>query len=90
MTTWELIRAIVQRGFRFEIGRHDAPLRGYYALFFKGDEEYAWRCEECNQPKIGWMESGHALTPHRAVIMAAKIALKKPVRIPQSEEFKKG
>jgi hypothetical protein len=78
---------MVQHGFRFEIGRHNQPLRGYYAVFHK-EGESTWTCSECNQSELGWMETGHALTPHRAVVMAAKIALKRPVQVPGLEEFK--
>ncbi len=78
MTTWELIRKMVQKGCTFEIGPHGDRCRGYWASFFV-EETLPIRC---------WKNVGHAMTPHRAVIMAAKIALGKPVVIPGSDEFK--
>lgn len=89
MTTWELIRTMVQKGYTFEMGPHCEGSRGYWAGFFLEDPN-APECDECEQPLLTryWADTGHAMTAHRAVVMAAKIALKKPVVVPPSEEFK--
>ena len=87
MTTWELIRTMVQKGYEFQMGPHTEGLRGYWAGFFIPDSE-TLKCDECEQLLYCWKDTGHAMTAHRAVVMAAKIALKKPVVVPESEEFK--
>jgi hypothetical protein len=93
MTTWGLIREIVQKGFTFEAGQHCDGNRGYWAGFFVYDpkEPECDVCDKCGEetPTIHyWKDAGHAMTLHRAVIMAAKIALGKPVVVPGSGEFK--
>ena len=85
MTTWELIRTMAQKGYTFELGPHAEGYRGYWASFFIRDPD-ASECEE--RVTVCWTECGHAMTAHRAVIMAAKIALKKPVIVPPLDEFK--
>lgn len=87
MTTWQLIRAMVQRGYTLVAGPHTG-YRGYYAQFYQTTD---WNgCDECGQNILpdAWTLAGHGLTLHRAVIMAAKIALNKPVTIPSTEEFR--
>lgn len=87
MTIWQLIRALAQRGYTLEMGPHHG-YRGYYAQF-RPQVEYE-TCDECGQNLLAdsWNIAGHGITPHRAVIMAAKIALGKPVIIPPHEEFR--
>lgn len=87
MTTWQLIRAMAQRGFTLEAGPHTG-YRGYYAQF-RPCVNYDV-CDECGQNIYpdSWDIAGHGLTLHRAVVMAAKIALRKPVTIPPHEEFR--
>ncbi len=87
MTTWELIREMVKRGYTLEIGPHEARLTGYFAQFVKDSELET--CDECELPKrpAFWAEVAHAATPHKAIIMAAKIALGRPVTIPPDSEF---
>lgn len=87
MTTWQLIRAMAHKGFTLEAGPHTG-YRGYYAQFRPMTD---WSiCDECGQNILpdDWKLVGHGLTLHRAVIMAAKIALGKPVIIPPTEEFR--
>jgi hypothetical protein len=88
MTTWELIRAMVQRGFTLEIGPHHGTMTGYFAMFVKDDELET--CDTCELPRrpAFWDSAGHAATPHRAIVMAAKLALGRPVTIPHESEFK--
>jgi len=81
VTIWQLIRAMMQRGYTLEAGPHNG-YRGYYAQFRPATE---WdTCDECGQNKLpdDWKLAGHGLTPYRAIVMAAKIALGKPVTIP--------
>jgi len=77
MTIWQLIRTMVQRGFEFHLSRHEAGLRGYYAWFIKPNEPLLIRWELC----------GHGITPYRAVLMAARIALNLNPTIPPKSEF---
>jgi len=90
MTTWELIRTMAQKGYEFQMGHHTEKLRGYWACFIKIDDpDTRERCDECEEPVPAyWAECGHAMTAYRAVIMAAKIVLKKPVTVPPDNEFK--
>jgi len=78
MTTWQLIRTLIHKGFSLEVGQH-YDYRGYYAVFSE---------KEGRLPPDEWACAGHGLTPHRAVVMAAKLALGKPVTIPPPEEFR--
>ena len=101
MTTWGLIREMVKRGYEFGCGPH-LDFRGYWAAFIPHDFDpndfgpdpednmptgYFY-CDECESVEHDWKVAGHAMTLHRAVIMAAKIALgwlDKPM--PTPEEF---
>lgn len=65
-----------QKGYEFQVGPHTNSLRGYWACFIKSDERV-----------VGWAECGHAMTAHRAVVMAAKVVLGKQVTVPGSETF---
>lgn len=84
MTTWQLIRSMVQQGYEFQCGPHDKEYRGYWACFIHTDSD---KCDECEEPMVSWETCGHAMTAHRAVVMAAKIALGKQVTVPGSERF---
>ena len=87
MTTWHLIRAMVQKGYTFEMGRHCDDIRGYWASFYV-DPKNIEECDECGQfPDRSWNQSGHAMTPHRAVVMAAKVALNKITEVPSMDIF---
>jgi len=91
MTTWQLIRTMLKKGFMLEAGRHFKGYRGYWARFVLTELiEEAPECDECGQAVIfdRWDGAGHALTAHRAVVMAAKIALGKSVSVPSCESFK--
>jgi len=89
MTTWQLIREMVQKGYEFQTGRHTKGLSGYFAVFFKDDDESRPECDECSErPDPSWRDCGHAMTPHRAVVMAARKTLGLTVVIPGSEDFK--
>ena len=88
MTTWELIRSMVQRGYEFQSGQHVKGLRGYWACFIHVDSDTREECDKCyKKSPIPWAVCGHAMTAHRAVVMAAKIALEKQVAIPGTERF---
>lgn len=87
MTTWELIHRMVYKGYEFQISRHVGGLRGYFAVFFKTGE-FATECDECGErPGPSWHKCGHALTPHRAVVMAARIALDQTIIVPTTKDF---
>ncbi len=99
MTTWELIREMVQKGYELRVGPHTGwpkSLRGYFAIFFK-DNESKPKYEECDEcdgrdkcdecPGPSWNDCGHAMTPHRAIVMAARRALGVEVAVPTTEEF---
>lgn len=91
MTTWGLIRTMVKRGFWFEVGPHHTSMSGYWARFTPVETmEDAPECDECGQSVIfdRWDGTGHADTPHKAVVMAAKIALGREVTVPPPEDFK--
>lgn len=90
MTTWELIRTMAQKGYEFQMGRHREGLRGYWACFIKIDDPDTHEtCDECGEPRTAyWAECGHAMTAYRAVVMAAKIVLKKSATVPPDDEFK--
>lgn len=91
LTTWQLIRMMLQKGYTLETGPHFKRYRGYWARFVPtklvGE---APKCDECGQTVIfdHWDKAGHALTAHRAIVMAAKIALGKSVSVPMCESFK--
>ena len=86
MTTWQLIQEMVQKGYEFQMGRHERSLRGYFAVFFKKSEP---ECDECGEhPGPNWNDCGHAMTPHRATVMAARIALDCTVVKPTTEDFR--
>jgi len=85
MTAYTLIKMLVLRDFCFECGRHIDGLSGFYACFYKASE--AERCDSCDGFKLLWDACGHGSTPYRAILMAAKIALKRPVTIPPREHF---
>lgn len=90
MTTWQLIRTMLQKGYTLETGRHYKGYRGYWARFTPTElVEDAPECDECGQPVIfeRWDGAGHGMTAHRAVLMAAKIALGKSVAVPPMSEF---
>jgi len=89
MMTWGLIRTMVQKGYTFEMGPHAKGMRGYWACFYKHDPD-APECDECGETHTVyyWKGIGHAMTPYPAVVMAAKIALGRPVVVPESDGFK--
>lgn len=91
VTTWGLIRAMVKRGYWFEVGPHHGSMSGFWARFTLMEViNEAPECDECGQAVLFdcWNGAGHADTPHQAVVMAAKIALGKEVTVPSSEHFK--
>lgn len=90
MTTWQLIRAMLQKGYQLEAGPHLTGLQGYWARFIPvqtvdspkyGERALPVFCQE------GWHSAGHAMSAHCAVVMAAKLALGKQVTIPLLSEF---
>jgi hypothetical protein len=85
VTTYDVIKRMALRGFRFECGQHGDKLSGFYACFYKDSE--ATRCEACDNAELSWDDCGHATTLYRATLMAAKIALKQPVSIPLPRHF---
>ena len=90
MTTWQLIRTMVQKGYQFEAGPHFENMRCYWSRFIPIElVATAPECDECGERCVpdAWEQAGHAMTLHRAVVMAAKIALGKPVVIPPTSEF---
>jgi len=88
MTTWELIRSIVKRGYEFQCGQHGKKYRGYWACFIPVRPDVREKCDMCEGPESTlWRDCGHAMTAHRAVVMAAKIALGKQVTVPETERF---
>lgn len=88
MTTWELIRGMIQRGYEFQCGLHDIKHRGYWACFIPVNPNMRDECDECGEkPTPLWKVCGHAMTAHRAVVMAAKIALEKQTTVPGIERF---
>jgi len=87
MTTWGLIRSMMQRGHEFQCGTHIKGHRGYWAYFIHVDPDEREKCSRCEESIITWEVCGHAMTAHRAVVMAAKIALGKQVAIPEPERF---
>lgn len=90
MTTWQLIRAMLQRGYQLEAGPHLTGLQGYWARFILMQTvSDSQECDECAQPVLcqGWDSAGHAMTAHHAVVMAAKLALGKRVTVPLLSEF---
>lgn len=90
MTTWQLIRAMLQRGYQLETGPHYPGLQGYWARFIPTQTiRNSPKCDEYAQPVFcqGWHSAGHAMSAHHAVVMAAKLALGKRVTIPSLSEF---
>lgn len=78
---------MAQRGYTLETGPHTG-CRGYFAVF---RPETAWKeCDKCGQNIYpdSWDTAGHGLTLHQAIVMAAKIALGRPVVIPSCEMFR--
>jgi len=91
VTTWGLIRTMIQRGYQLEAGPHHKDYHGFWARFTSTEiVDDAPECDDCGAPVIfeRWDGAGHAETPHLAVVMAAKIALRKQVTVPPPEEFK--
>ena len=88
MTTWQLIRSMIQKGYEFQVGPHANGLRGYWAYFIEIESDERAVCDECSEKStVCWAESGHAMTAHRAVVMAAKVALGKQVVVPGTGAF---
>jgi len=84
MTTWELIRSMVQRGYEFQLGPHDKCLRGYWACFIPV-KPHIRKSDGREEERFNvWSDCGHAMTPHRAVVMAAKVALGEQVAPPNT------
>lgn len=88
MTTWILIRSMMQRGYEFQSGRHGEGLRGYWACFIPDDPDTRKACDECGEKhEPHWGVCGHAMTAHRAVVMAAEFALGKRTAAPRRKVF---
>lgn len=85
MTTWQLIRTMAQRKFEFQCGLHTSE-RGYWASFTKEDPSTI-ACDECGSTLMEWENSGHAMTLHRAVVMAAKLARGESIAVPSPGAF---
>ena len=91
MTTWQLIRKMVQKGYLLEMGPHAKGYRGYWAYFTHVNEiDEAQACMYCGELRLTSYvaRTGRALIPHRAAVIAAKLALKQPITVPSLETFK--
>jgi hypothetical protein len=77
-----LIETFTAHGFRFECGPHGGKMVGHYAVFYRPSEDHL--------PTRDWDACGHGAELWKAVVMAARLAVGRPVTVPPMTVFLRG